>query len=447
VESALTRSLPKGPQLPAITQTMLWVFRPSEFLLSCQRRFGDLFTLRLGLSSDSPPNVVIAHPELAAAVMSERDKVRVGTGRRSIEPIFGSNSILLADGDAHLRMRRLLAAPLNGRRVDRQRAAIVAATDRELDGWPLNRSFGIRRSMEAIALRTILDTVFGIHDPDHRQKIGEPIHQLLTALAHPFSSLAMALPSRLGPIEPGQAVGRPQRRVDEALYAEIALRREGRSTGSGDDTLTWLMNSSERGEEALSDAELRDHLVTLLLAGHETTATALAWTFEHLLHAPRAMARAREEAATATPGGAYLDATIMESLRLNPPLPIVHRTVVEPLRVGGHLLPAGTVAVPCAHLIHRNPVLYPRPLEFRPERFMGKSPPGHGWLPFGGGARRCLGAGFAQRQMRVILQRVLERAELQPAAARPASIRRRAIVLAPSRGSQVVLRSRVPQGR
>jgi cytochrome P450 len=399
------------------------------------------------MSNGSPPNVVIADPELAAAVMAERDKVRVGGGRKSIEPIFGSNSILLADGEDHLRMRRLLAAPFNGRRVDRERAAIVAATDRELNGWPLNRPFGIRQSMEAIALQTILDTVFGINDPDRRQEVSQPIHQLLTAVAHPFSSLAMALPSRLGPIEPGKAVGLHRRRVDEALYAEIALRREGRGSGSGYDTLTWLMDAPERGEDALSDAELRDHLVTLLLAGHETTATALAWTFEHLLHAPRALARAREEASTGNPSGAYLDATVMESLRLNPPLPIVHRTVVEPLRVGDHLLPPGTVAVPCAHLIHRKPNLYPQPLEFQPERFVDKSPPSPGWLPFGGGTRRCLGASFAQRQMRVILQRVLERAELQPASARPASIRRRAIVLAPSRGSRVVLRSRVPQGR
>ena len=440
--AALSGELPPGPRLPAAAQVLCWCLRPAEFLEACQRRYGDLFTLRLAAAPSSPPFVFVADPALATKLLRDPERAPVGSARDAIAPMFGPDSILLADGEAHQRLRRLLSAPVGGAQIDRHAEAIAAAADRRIDAWPLQRPFSLRPSMQELTLEVILETVFGLHGQRRRAEIGERVERLLALVANPAGSFAMALPPRIGPLDLSAALRRRRRQTDEVLFAEIRRRRQ-QSPSGGDDVLGWLLDGPERGEPSLGDGEVRDHLVTLLLAGHETTATALAWTLEHLLRSPRALRRAREDAADPG-GGEYLDAVAKESLRLTPPLPIVQRTLVEPLAAGDFALPAGMPIVACSYLIQRRPDLYPQPHEFRPERFLGPSPPPGAWLPFGGGARHCLGAGFARRQMQIVLRQVLKRAQLRPATRRAAGVRRRAIVIAPARGGRVVLTARAP---
>jgi cytochrome P450 len=352
-------------------------------------------------------------------------------------PMFGPTSILLLDGARHMRQRKLLLPPFHGARMAAYGERIAEVTDREIDGWPLDRPFALQPSMQAITLEVILQLVFGLDDDERRAQVGDAIKQALEMVANPLSELLMGLPGKIGPVNIRASFERAVAEMDALLLAEIAKRRADPALAERDDVLSLLLQARDEDGEAMSDRELRDELVTLLLAGHETTATALAWTFDELFAHPAAFERLRDDE-----DGEYVDAVINESLRLHPPISLVDRRLRVDLELAGHRLPAGTIVAPCIHLAHRRPDLYPEPAAFRPERFLDRPPETYSWLPFGGGVRRCVGASFATFEMRVVLRTVLARTRLRAASPRRESARRRAIVLAPRRGTRAMLTAR-----
>ena len=435
-------TLPPGPRMPAPAQILTWGARPTAFLEGCLRRYGDAFTLRLlGFGERGVSDVVfLTDPDAIKTLFTAGpDKLLVGELRAPMEPMFGPTSILLLDGRAHMRQRKLLLPPFHGERMAAYRRLMVEATEREIDRWPHDRAFALQPSMQAITLEVILQAVFGLDEPQRRARVGGAIKDALQMVANPLSELLMGLPGRIGPVNIRAPFERKVAEMDAILLAEIARRRGDPALAERDDILSLLLQARDEDGEAMSDRELRDELVTLLLAGHETTATGLAWTFDELFRHPAALERlhAGDEA--------YLDAVIKEALRLHPPIAFVDRKLRVDLELAGHPLAAGTIVAPCIYLAHRRADLYPEPAAFRPERFLDRAPETYSWLPFGGGVRRCVGASFATFEMRVVLEAILARTRLRPASARRESATRRAIVLAPRHGTRAVLDARAPR--
>jgi cytochrome P450 len=424
-----------------LAQTLGWVLRPGRFMERCQRRYGDCFTVRLlGFGDRGPAGIVfLADPAAAKATFAgDRSLNRVGESRQSMAPMFGSRSILLLDGAEHMRQRKLMLPPFHGERMARYGKLIEEIADREVDSWPSGRVMPLQPRFQAITLEVIFRAVFGLDEAASTDELRGRVKALLEMVANPLSELAMGLPGRIGPINIRAGFERAVASADELLIAEIRRRRDDPTLAEREDILSLLLQARDEDGEPMTDREVRDELVTLLLAGHETTATALAWAFEHLFRRPEALARLTDECSRGD-DDSYLDAVVKETLRLRPPVPLVDRTLSQPLDLGEHVLPAGTTVAPCIYLIHRRPDLYPEPHAFRPERFLDNAPETYGWLPFGGGTRRCVGASFATFEMKTVMRRVLQRARLRPAGSRPEAARRRAIVLAPSRGARAIL--------
>jgi cytochrome P450 len=435
-------SLPPGPRIPPSAQVLNIMLRPAQFLEECRRQHGDLFTLRLEILGKTP-NVLISDPELTATLFRDATLTQAGGTRGSMAPIFGENSVLLLDGAEHMRRRRSLRPAFHGSLLDRYRDGIVTATDREIDRWKTGRAFSLRPGLRRITLDSILDSVFGFRDAERQAEFGYLIDRLLAIAAHPAAYLGRAIPAPLRAVA-ARTVTRHRRALDAAILEEIALRRADPSTAHRIDAVSHLIVLSEGERGATADASLCDQVRTLLLAGHESTATSLAWTLEHLLHQSTAHERLGVEVTRGKTGDPYVDAVCTEALRMSPPLLYMQRQLTVPLQVGGHLLSASTLVAPCAYLVHRRPDLYPEPNAFRPERFLGNSPDPIGWLPFGGGSRRCLGAQFARFQMNTILRRLFERTELR--AASPRECRRghlQGIVFTPAHGARAVMTKRV----
>jgi cytochrome P450 len=322
---------------------------------------------------------------------------------------------------------------------------IARATEREVDSWPLDRKFALQPRMQAITFEVILQAVFGLADAARRAELGAAIRRALDMVANPLSELLMGLPGRIGPVNVRAGFERAVADADALLLAEIARQRRDPALAEREDILALLLQARDEDGEPMTDRELRDELVTLLLAGHETTATALAWAFDYLLHDRNALERLTAECRDG--GGDYLEAVVQEVLRLRPPIAFVDRRLVIRAELSGHVLPPGTIVAPCVYLAHRRPDLYPEPAAFRPERFLEHPPETYGWLPFGGGVRRCVGASFAIFELKVVLKTILARARLRTASGDPEPAMRRAIVLAPRRGTRAVLEERLAQRR
>jgi cytochrome P450 len=434
-------TLPPGPRLPAPAQVLTWTLRPCAFLDRCLRRYGNTFTLRLlGFGERGFSDVVfLADPAAIKEVFTAGpDALRVGELRAPMAPMFGPASILLLDGREHMRQRKLMLPPLHGERMAHYGELIAAATARELDSWRPGEPFALLPRMQTITFEVIMRAVFGLDDAERRAEVGGPLRRALDMIANPLSELAMGLPARIGPINVRASFERAIAEADGSLLAEIARRRTDPALAERDDILALLLQARDEDGNPMSDRELRDELVTLLLAGHETTATALAWAFDYLLRDRRAHERlsadCRDEG-----GGEYLEAVIEEVLRLRPPIAFVDRRLTRPVVLDGYPLAAGTIVAPCIYLVHRRPDLYPEPNRFRPERFLEHPPETYSWLPFGGGVRRCVGASFATFEMRVVLKTILSHARLRSAAREPEPAMRRAIVLAPRHGTRAVL--------
>lgn len=432
--TARENGLPPGPRLPAVAQTARWLTRLVPLLEDSRRRFGPTFTLCL---SGVGPLVMISDPPSIKRLFGADRSNRLPPGRGLVlEPVLGPRSLLLLQGEEHMRRRRLMLPPFHGERMRAYEATIAGAAESDLAGWPLGRPFPLLDRMQAITLEVILRAVFGVSDPERLESLRAGLRRVLAETRRPAVQVLATTRRRLGTIGPYRQFQRLLDEVDELLAAEIAARRSDPDLASREDILSMLIGAELEDGERLDDAELRDQLMTLLLAGHETTATGLAWAFDLLLRHPEALSRATEEARSG--GSAYLDAVASEALRVRPVVPNVGRELTSPDELGGFELDTGTAVMPSIYLVHTRPDLYAEPYAFRPERFLDGGPETYSWIPFGGGTRRCLGASFASFEMRVVLRTVLSGATLRPAGPpeRPAL---RGVVLAPRNGTPVVL--------
>jgi cytochrome P450 len=429
-------TLPPGPRAPYALQSAAFLLAERRLMQSCRRRHGDVFTLRIPTLD---PLVVIADPALVKQVFSgDPATLHAGEGNAILEPIVGPTSVLLLDEERHLRQRRLMLPPFHGERMRSYGELIAEIAGRELDRWPLGTPFSLHEPMQEITLEVILRAVFGIED-------GERLADLTALLGRMLDlgqrvTMVPLLRRDLGPLSPWRRFVRSRELVDAVLYDEIRRRRADPATPERADVLSMLLQARDEDGEGMTDAELRDELLTLLVAGHETTATALAWAFERLLRHPATLARVHAE----LDDDELLDAVVRETLRVRPVLSFAMRRVKTPYRLGEWELPPGATIGCSIPLVHERADLYPDPLAFRPERFLEQAPETYGWIPFGGGVRRCLGAAFAAYEMRIILRTILARAELSAPDPRPERRRRRAITFVPGRGTRVVLQRRSP---
>ena len=436
--------LPPGPKAPGFVQALSWVWRPGPWLERCRERYGDCFTIRLAGFGERGVNsiVLLADPALVKEVFAGGARfAHVNASRRGLTPMFGDQSVIVIDGPQHLRRRRMILPPFHGERLAGYRALMETITEREIATWPEAKRFSLQPRFQAITLEIILRVVFGIDDEERYRDAHRAISQLLEVVANPLAELAIGMPERIGPIDVRAPLHRAKEPVDRLVYDEVARRRQAPDLRARKDILSLLLQARDDHDEGLSDAEIHDDLISLLLAGHETTATALSWTFLQLFQRPDALATLTDEC-RAEDSTDYLQAVIKEALRLRPPLPVADRVLTEPWQINGHELPAGTVVAPCIYLVHRRRDLYPQPASFRPERFLGSEAETYSWIPFGGGMRRCLGASFATFEMQVVLSTILTRLRLKAASSRPERVRRRSIVLAPNHGARAVLTER-----
>ncbi|WP_051222640.1 cytochrome P450 [Conexibacter woesei] len=427
--------LPPGPSLSPRRQVLAWLFRPEAVMERAQRECGDVFTLQLPLG----PIVAVADPALIKEVFTgDSDVLRAGEGNAPLEPVVGPDSLLLLDGARHLRRRRLVLPPFHGDRLKAYSSTMADITAADLATWPHDEPFPVEPRLRAITLAIILRVVFGIEDSQRAATLERLIPQLIPDGAVSSLLLLPALRRDLGPRSPWRRFLQARAAIDAILFDEIAHRRA--ETEHGDDILSMLVQARDEDGAPLTDHELRDELITLLTAGHETTASALSWTFALLHHRPDLAEAARHD-------DALLDAIVTETLRLKPPLSLAVRRTTQPLQLGSHTLPAGTRVGPCLYLANRHPATYgPDAGAFRPERFLDTTnkPDTYSWVPFGGGIRRCVGAAFAQLEMRTVLRAALDTYNITPAPPRGRAerTRRRAIVLTPSAGGRTIVSPR-----
>jgi len=455
------KSLPPGPRMPPSLQMLRWIREPFEMMADCRSRFGDAFTLNL---TALPHPVVLVSDPLAVkdvfALGSEQG--HAGKANVVLKPLVGEHSLLLLDGAEHLRQRKMMLPAFHGERMHGYGRAMMDLTHESIDGWPVGTPFAVHKKMQAVTLQVILRTIFGIEAGPRFVELAELLTSALDIATHPLLLLPL-LQRDLGPLSPWGRFLRIYERSSRILRAEIRRGRQAGTTGRTD-VLAMMLDARDEAGQPLSEDEVHDELVTLLVAGHETTATALAWTLRWLLPDADRLGRLREEVVSA--GGnpqriaklALLDATVKEALRLQPVVPLVGRLLVEPATFGEVELPANTFVAPAIYLVHQRPSLYPEPARFRPERFLdtkdGTSPAsperGHTkmapweWLPFGGGMRKCIGAAFAMYEMKMALASILPRVEMRLASERIKAVRR-GVTMAPSKGLPVVVTAKRPR--
>jgi cytochrome P450 family 135 len=440
--SAILAPVTLPPELTSspLLQTLRWSFRPLNLLHDSRRRYGNSFSLTfVGFER---PMVMISDPEAIKALYSERANGLPPGRSIALEPIVGSRSILLLEGAEHLARRKLMLPPFHGERMRSYESTVEQIVSDEIDSWPLDAAFPIHSRMQAVTLEVILRVVFGVGGGPRLARLRELLGKLLAETASPTTQLLAMVTRRLGSGGPWGPFEELLGEVDELLYAEIGEHRKAPDLEQRDDILSALMLARFEDGEAMGDSELRDQLMTLLLAGHETTATALAWSFDLLLRHPEPLAKLRDELREGSEE--YLRATITEALRLRPVVPLAGRRTVKPLTADGYELPPGTDVSPAIWLTHTRADLYPDPFAFRPERFLDAAPDTYAWIPFGGGIRRCLGASFAEFEMRIALREVLTRCELHKASPKPERIGRRNITFSPRDGTPVVVTARQP---
>jgi cytochrome P450 len=441
-QSGATRVPPKpasdvpAPRLPRPLQSWLGVVRPVESRLALRKRYGSVFR-----SNDAIVGEVfhVADRELIEQMFKWKPaQYNVGEPRQIMEPVTGPSSILLLDAERHMRMRKLMLPPFHGEAIADYAELIEQITNREIDRWRPGDTVRTRTVAQTITMEVIIRAVFGITDPD---RIAE-LKRLLPRLSSINPILGIELVRKdLGPHSPWGRFIRDRDRVDEMLYEEIDRRRHDPDRDTRKDILTLLLSARDEDGNPLTDRELRDELITILLAGHETTATSIGWAFERLLRTPPALERLTAEV-EAGESSDYIDAVIKETLRVRPVVPEVFRAPTEPIELGGYLFEPGTQLAVSILLVQYDPELYPPdPHAFRPERFLEGAPEAYTWVPFGGGVRRCLGAAFAQLEMKVVISKILARSQLRAPRARSEKARFRGVTVLPSRGGEAIVES------
>jgi len=426
-------TLPPGPALPAALQTARFIARPVPLMERCRRELGGTFTLRI-FPVGTP--VFISDPPSIKALFAADRVNTIAAGRNIIlKPLLGERSLLLLEGSEHLARRKLMLPPFHGERMRAYERTMEEVTEREVARWPEGEPFQLHPAMQSITLDVIMNAVFGVAE-DRRDGLRQALLDILAATRSPMMA-GITFPV-VRELPRFRALRRQIERADELLGAEIAAHRANPDLERSEDILSLLISARDEDGDGMNDRELRDQLMTLLMAGHETTATALAWTFDLLFRRPDAMERLREEVEDGD-GTEYMDAVIEEALRLRPVVPFTGRELREPAELGGNELPEGTTVFAAIYLAHTDPGTFPDPYAFRPERFLGSKPDTFSWIPFGGGTRRCIGAAFAQLEMRVVLQTILRSVALEPATTAPQAIVRRNVTLSPREGTPAIL--------
>ncbi len=421
-------SLPPGPSAPPSVQTARWLTRPIAFLEDNRRRFGDAFSVEfLGFRS---PMVMISHPDAIRALYTERDNGLPPGRSATLVPILGPRSVLVLEGAEHLARRKLMLPAFHGERMRAYESVVREAAERTVAAWPAGTPFAAHPTLQALTLDVILRAVFGLEAGPRRDRLRALLAGLLERTSSAGLQFAVLLARRLHLPDPLNRVRSESAELDALLLAEIAAHREA---GGGDSILDELVAARFEDGEPMPDREIRDQLLTLLLAGHETTATGLAWMLDLLARHPATLERLREDA-----DGRYVRAVVAEGLRLRPVVPLAGRRLAAPLTAAGLDLPAGTDVTPAIWLAHTRADAYPEPYAFRPERFLDRKPEGFAWIPYGGGVRRCLGAAFAELEMRVVLETVVRERAITPAGTRAEHPRRRNVTLSPRGGTRLV---------
>jgi cytochrome P450 len=428
--------LPPRPDLSRWMMTTGFVLQPTKFFDQCHERMGDYFTLRP--AADRLLVVTVDPAAIKQVFTGDPNLLHAGEANVLLAPLLGRRSVLLLDGPEHMRQRKLILPPFHGERMRNYERAMAEAAEWHLAGWPRGRRFPVLGSMQAITLDVIMRVVFGVNDERQRERLAAPLRRQLDMVGSRLNVLMLFLTTNRaggpGTRGPWKKIAAARREADELIYEQIRARRADPRAAERTDVFSLLLAARDEEGEPLTDHELRDELMTLLVAGHETTATAMAWTLERIVRHPEVLQRLRDE-----PDGDYLDAVIKETLRLRPVVPAVARKLMAPMEFGGWPLPAGVHIAPSIYLLHRRADLYPDPTAFRPERFLEQPAGTYEWIPFGGGVRRCLGASFALMEMKVVLGTILKTVELASERARGESVTRRAVTFAPSRGGRIAL--------
>jgi len=428
VEAKPVTALPPGSNLPILVQTILFLAARRQAHLFWHRRYGDVFSSRLA----GRRNVVtLSRPEHIRQVFAGAPTIfHAGEGNALLAPVMGDHSVLVTDEDEHLRTRKLLMPAFNGAALRGYGDLMTEIAVGDVEHWPTGRPFAVHPRMNAVTLEIILRVVFGLSEGPRLTELRPRIRQI--SEIGPLTVLGWSYP-KLAKYGPWKRNWDNLRAADQLLFAEIADRRTAGDLAERGDVLSRLLKAA--GGD-LSDAELRDQMITLLLAGHETTATALAWSFHELARRPavqRAAQRAADDGDTN-----YLEAVAKEAMRRRPVIQNVARRLTEPTELAGYRLPAGTVVAPSISLVHRNANAHEDPDDFRPERFLGKQPEAGTWIPFGGGVRRCLGAGFSLQEAVAVLREALTRYDIRAERGREEFPKPRNITLVPARGARII---------
>jgi cytochrome P450 len=433
---------------------VLW---PSAFLDWCRRRYGDCFTIDTYAFGRE---IELANPELVRQIFTgDPDVLSAGEGNSILAPLVGPRSLMLLDGSEHARQRKLLMPPFHGERMAAYGRTMRAIAEEDIDQWPLGTAFPLHPRMQRITLEIILRTVFGLDEGSQLEDLRDALTRVLDRQSRPFDAIFLAPPLQrsLFGLTPWAGFLRDRDRADALIKQQIERRRTTAKTARRDDVLALLLDARDEEGRPMTDDELRDELVTLLAAGHETTASMLCWTIDLVLGNERVLAalhRELEKAGVGRPDAdpnavsrlPYLEATLREALRLRPVVPAVARRLKRPMKIGGFEIPAGELIVPVSFLTHRRAATYSDPEQFRPERFLDTKPDPYAWFPFGGGARRCVGMAFALFEMKIVLAAVLSRMALRRVTEGPSRILLRGVTLVPKGGARVIADRRAPRG-
>ncbi len=444
IDEAELAALGKPPvvPLPRMSQMLRFSQRQIEYMFGARRRIGETFRMRTALPGGP---LVTSHPDHVRSLFTAKPELAPSlTGESPLRPILGTGSVLTSVGERHMRQRKLLLPPFHGEAIERYTEMIRTATEREIDTWPLDRPFALAPRMQAITLDVIMAGIFGIEGrprrgtPEDRMRI--TVRRLVNAstslVGQAGELLNIGREEAVGVIKLGIAI------LDQPTYAVIRARRGDENLAERRDILSLLLQAETEDAERMDDKEVRDELLTLVLAGHETTANSLSWAWERLVRNPAAYEALRE--ATRNGGNAeeQVEATITESMRSRPVVPFIGRRVTVPWQFGPYGVSADTPVGMSILLVHHREDLYPEPFEFRPERWLGRKPGTYEWIPFGGGIRRCLGAALAMAEMHVVLEATARRLDLEAAEPEPEHALHRNVTMIPARGGRVVLRAR-----
>jgi cytochrome P450 len=434
--AATKRGLPAGPPIPTPLQAAIWALRPLELMDRCEARYGEIFTLRIRRGK---PWVLVTNPEHVKAVFTRASELMgAGAGEANplLTPLLGPRSVMLLDEPQHMGDRKRLLPSFHGGRMKDYGAMMSQIAEEKVADWPTGEPFELWPRMQAISMEVVMRSVFDDIDPDRGQLLRERIAELTNWINQPRRlALLAAFGSRSITVNSGfrKAMGR----LESVVLEEVRLRRARGIADGEEDIFSMLERGHAQDGQPASEQKMRDELVTMLSDG--PTATSLAWVFERLLRHPQKLARLREE------GDEYLDAVVKETLRLCPAVPLVMRRLIEPMELGGYELPVGTIVAPCIYLMHRRADIYPDPLQFEPERFLGGADAGaYTWIPFGGGVRRCVAASFAQLEIKRVIEVVLRHFDLRPATSGDEEAARSSVSFAPGRGARVIATRRAP---